>query len=212
MPGVDGVMLAREIRQLRSPAELPLILLSPTGRYDDADRTLFAWCLAKPVKPAQLLQALVGLTGGGLPKPVVGSPASSSPPGPVESHADVHILLAEDNVVNQKVAIQMLQRLGYRADVVANGLEAIASAQRQRYDIILMDMQMPEMSGLEATRKLRELWPSGPQRPWIIAITANAMAEDREQCLAAGMDDYISKPIKLEELKVVISRRQLNRA
>jgi CheY-like chemotaxis protein len=216
MPGLDGVMLAREIRQLRPPEKLPLILLSAAGLREDVDRTLFAVCLVKPVKPSPLLEALVGLVGGGPLKPVVAMPASSSPtppsPGPVESHPDERILVAEDNVVNQKVAVHMLQRLGYRADVVANGLEALASAQRQHYDIILMDVQMPEMSGLEATKKLRELWPGGPQRPWIIAITANAMAEDREQCLAAGMDDYISKPIKLDELKVVLGRRRINRA
>jgi PAS domain S-box-containing protein len=216
MPDLDGVMLAREIRRLRPPEKLPLILLSAAGRREDVDRTLFAVCLAKPVKPSPLLEALVGLVGGGLLKPVVATPASSSStppsPGPVASHPDERILVAEDNVVNQKVAVHMLQRLGYRADVVANGLEALASAQRQHYDIILMDVQMPEMSGLEATKKLRELWPDGPQRPWIIAITANAMAEDREQCLAAGMDDYISKPIKLEELRVVLGRRRQIRA
>jgi CheY-like chemotaxis protein len=216
MPGMDGVMLAREIRQLRPPEKLPLILLSAAGLREDLHRTLFAICLAKPVKPSQLQEALVGLIGGGSLKPVIAPPASSvptpPPTGPAESHHDERILLAEDNAVNQKVAVQMLQRLGYRADIVANGLEVIASAQRQHYDIILMDVQMPEMSGLEATRKLRELWPSGPQRPWIIAITANAMTEDREKCLAVGMDDYLSKPIKLEELKAVLGRRRQNRA
>jgi PAS domain S-box-containing protein len=215
MPGLDGVMLAREIRQLRPSEKLPLILLSATGLRDNLERTLFAVSLAKPVKPAHLLEALIGLVGGGSLKPVVTTPASSSAtssPGSGDSQSDERILLAEDNVVNQKVALQMLQRLGYRADVVANGLEAVASAQRQHYDIILMDMQMPEMNGLEATKRLRELWPDGPQRPWIIAITANAMAEDREQCLAAGMDDYLSKPIKLEELRAVLGRRRQNRA
>jgi signal transduction histidine kinase/CheY-like chemotaxis protein len=212
MPDLDGVMLAREIRQLRPPEKLPLILLSAASLREDADRALFAARLAKPVKPAQLLEALAALVGVGPLKSVVATPASpplmSSPSAPVGSRPDERILLAEDNVVNQKVALHMLERLGYRADVVANGLEALVSAQRQHYDIILMDVQMPEMSGLEATRKLRELWPDGPQRPWIIAITANAMAEDREQCLAAGMDDYISKPIKLEELKAVLGRRR----
>jgi len=216
MPGMDGVMLAREIRQLRPPEKLPLILLSALGLGDAPDRTLFAISLTKPVKPSQLREALVGLMGGGVLKPAVAPPASSAPTpppaGPADGHHDERILLAEDNVVNQKVALQMLHRLGYRADVAANGLETLASAQRQHYDIILMDVQMPEMSGLEATKKLRALWPDGPQRPWIIAITANAMTEDREQCLAAGMDDYLSKPIKLDELKVVLGRRQQHQA
>jgi PAS domain S-box-containing protein len=214
MPDMDGVLLAREIRRLHPLDKFPLILLSAAGLRDEADRALFAVTLAKPVKPLQLLEALTGLVGVGPLKAVLATPTSSPTPPPpdlVESHPEEHILLAEDNVVNQKVAVQMLQRLGYRADIAANGLEALASAQRQHYDVILMDVQMPEMSGLEATKKLRQLWPDGPQRPWIIAITANAMAEDRDLCLAAGMDDYLSKPIKLDELKAVIGRRRQKR-
>jgi CheY-like chemotaxis protein len=116
------------------------------------------------------------------------------------------VLLAEDNVVNQKVALLMLARLGYRADVVANGLEAIEAVTRQRYDLVLMDVQMPEMDGLEAARRILLKWPQRGDRPWIIALTANAMQGDREACIAAGMDDYVSKPIKTEELAAAMAR------
>jgi len=113
----------------------------------------------------------------------------------------LRILLAEDNAVNQKVAIQMLKRLGYSADVAGNGLEVLQAVERQPYDIVLMDVQMPEMDGLVATKEIRKLWPKGPR---IIAITAYALKGDRERCLAAGMDDYISKPIVIEDLRRVL--------
>ena len=105
--------------------------------------------------------------------------------------------------MNQKVALRILDRLGYRADVAANGLEAIEAIQRQPYDIVLMDIHMPEMDGLEATRHICQTW-SQRERPIIIAMTANAMQGDREECLRAGMDDYISKPVKIEELSHVL--------
>jgi CheY-like chemotaxis protein len=117
----------------------------------------------------------------------------------------LRILLAEDHATNQKLALMLLQRLGYRADVAANGLEAVEALERQAYDVVLMDVQMPEMDGLEATRHIRQQWP-GEQGPYIVAMTANAMEGDREACLAAGMDDYVSKPIRVEELVGALSR------
>jgi CheY-like chemotaxis protein len=117
------------------------------------------------------------------------------------------ILLAEDNAVNQKLALRLLQRLGYRADLAANGLEAIRAVERQPYDVVFMDVQMPEMDGLEATRVIVGRYPAG-ERPRIIAMTANALAEDRAACLAAGMDDYLAKPIRVEELVAALSRCQ----
>jgi CheY-like chemotaxis protein len=108
-------------------------------------------------------------------------------------------LIAEDNRINQKVALKLLERIGYRADVAANGLEALHALERQAYDVVLMDVQMPEMDGLEATRAIRERWPAGTA-PRIVAMTANAMQGDRELCLKAGMDDYLTKPIRVDQL------------
>jgi CheY-like chemotaxis protein len=113
----------------------------------------------------------------------------------------LRILLAEDNAVNQKVALQMLNRLGYRADIAANGLEVLQALERQPYDVVLMDVQMPEMDGIDATKKIRERWPGGPK---IIAVTAYALEGDRERFIQAGMDDYISKPIQIEELRLAL--------
>jgi CheY-like chemotaxis protein len=111
----------------------------------------------------------------------------------------LRILLAEDNVVNQKLALRILQQMGYRADLASNGLEAVESVGRQAYDVVLMDVQMPEMDGLEATRRICARWGPGA-RPRIVAMTANAMQSDRDLCLAAGMDDYLTKPIRVERL------------
>ena len=123
----------------------------------------------------------------------------------------LRILLAEDNAVNQKLALRLLSQMGYRADLAANGLEAIQAVERQPYDVVLMDVQMPEMDGLEATRQIcarSEASGAGTRgsRPRIIAMTANAMQGDRELCLAAGMDDYLSKPIRVDELVAALSR------
>jgi CheY-like chemotaxis protein len=123
--------------------------------------------------------------------------------------ADQHplrILLAEDNVVNQKLALRLLEQMGYRADLASNGIEAVESLERQSYDVILMDVQMPELDGLEATRIIRKL--TRTLQPHIIAMTANAMEGDREMCIAAGMNDYISKPIHIHELVNALMRAE----
>jgi CheY-like chemotaxis protein/HPt (histidine-containing phosphotransfer) domain-containing protein len=121
------------------------------------------------------------------------------------SRHPLRVLLAEDNVVNQKLALRLLEKLGYRADVVANGLEALEALGRQTYDLLLSDVQMPEMDGLEATRRILARWPEG-DRPWIVAMTAEAMSGDRERCLEVGMNDYVTKPIRVDELVAAIRR------
>ena len=120
--------------------------------------------------------------------------------------SSLRILLAEDNVTSQKVVLQMLKRMGYKADVVANGIEALQALERQPYDLVLMDLRMPEMNGLQATRIIRQRWPdNGPK---IVAVTAYALQGDQEKCIEAGMDGYISKPIKMNELAEVLRKYQ----
>ena len=166
--------------------------------------------LSKPIKQSQLSDILSNIClqeKGGYFKSV-DTLSTSSPYDNIANIAPLKILIAEDNIVNQKVITNILKRLGYRADVVANGLEVLENLRRQSYDLILMDVQMPEMDGLTATRQIRTLWdtPHGNfqgNSPHIIAMTANAMKGDQEKCLDAGMDDYLSKPInrgKLQEL------------
>ena len=157
-----------------------------------------AW-LAKPIRQSALFDTLVGLFARDA-APRVGREAVKPQidAGQAERHP-LRILLAEDNVVNQKLAMRLLQQMGYRADLASNGLEAVESVGRQAYDVVLMDVQMPEMDGLEASRRITSRWPQG-ERPRIIAMTANAMQGDREMCLDAGMDDYLTKPIRVERL------------
>jgi CheY-like chemotaxis protein len=194
---MDGLTLASEIRNLKS--EIPLVMLTSLGRVVEAPPEVsFAAYLTKPIKPSQLYDVLVSIFAG---RPVrVREPAARPQFDPqMGQHHPLHILLAEDNVVNQKVALRILERLGYRADVAANGLEVLEALERQSYDVVLMDVQMPEMDGEEATRRIVEGW-SEEQRPRIVAMTAHAMAGDRERYLVAGMDDYISKPVRVGEL------------
>ncbi|MBI5381418.1 MAG: PAS domain S-box protein [Opitutae bacterium] len=209
MPEMTGAMLAPEIQKLRTADQLPLVLLSSIGQAKLEERNLFAAYLAKPAKPAQLRNLLVGLIGYADPHaahiPVPAETPATTQPNPV-SQRPTRILLAEDNLINQKVAVQMLQRLGYRADVVSDGIAAIEAARHHPYDVIFMDMQMPRMSGIDATRELRRQLAGKEPRPWIIALTANVMQEDRESCLAAGMDAYLSKPLDPAELKQALEQ------
>ena len=198
MPEMDGLALAAEVHRLR-PA-LPLVLFSSLGRREAGDTEgLFNAYLGKPLRRSHLFDTLVGLLGDEA-APVVSVPKSKAAidPGMAARHP-LRILLAEDNVVNQKLALRLLQQMGYRADLASNGIEAVESVERQRYDVVLMDVQMPEMDGLEATRRIVARWQNG-ERPRIVAMTANAMQGDREACLAAGMDDYITKPIRVDAL------------
>ena len=197
MPEMDGLELGRRIRSMR--ATLPLVLFSSLGRREGATaEELFQAYIAKPIRQSQLLDTLVGLFAREAVPRVTAADWPRIDPQLAARHP-LRILLAEDNVVNQKLALRMLQRMGYRADLASNGVEAIESVQRHPYDVVLMDVQMPEMDGLEASRHLNARCSPG-QRPRIVAMTANAMQGDREICLAAGMDDYVTKPIRVEHL------------
>ena len=202
MPEMDGLALAGEIRQHRSESELPLLLLTSLGRLPQLQSGgVFSAQLAKPLKASQLYNTLLQLLTTGRS----GAEEVEAVTDGKRARSALRILLAEDNAMNQKVALRLLERLGYRADVATNGLEAIEALERRPYDVVLMDVQMPELDGLDATRRICERWPE-ERRPHIIAMTANALPEDREACFAAGMNDYVAKPIRAEELVTALKR------
>lgn len=204
MPGMDGITLTTEIRRLPNCQAIPLILLASIGISESSlgiGNIQVAAYLNKPLKQTQLFQVLARIFSA----PGHSTQNHSNQALPLPAPPDLllgqrhplRILLAEDHPVNQKMALLILQRLGYRADVVGNGLEVLTALHRQRYDVVLMDVQMPEMDGLTATRHICQTWR---QRPQIVAMTANAMQGDRQLCLDAGMDDYITKPIRVHNL------------
>jgi PAS domain S-box-containing protein len=203
MPGMDGLQLAQRIHASRP--NLPLVLFSSLGRREAGDTEgLFSAYLAKPVHQSQLFDTLAGLFAHDLAPREIKAAKPRTDPDMAARHP-LRILLAEDNVVNQKLAMRLLQQMGYRADLASNGIEAVESVQRQTYDVVLMDVQMPEMDGLEASRRINAQW-SKDKRPRIVAMTANAMQTDRDMCRAAGMDDYVAKPIRVEQLVEALMR------
>jgi signal transduction histidine kinase/DNA-binding response OmpR family regulator/HPt (histidine-containing phosphotransfer) domain-containing protein len=205
MPEMDGVMLARAIRGYRTAEELPLVALTSLGRREaNAQDVEFAAFLHKPIKQSNLYNILVGLFAG-QPVPVREAHEGSEFDATLGERFPLRLLLAEDLKVNQQLMLTMLGRMGYRADVAANGLEVLAALKRQRYDVVLMDLQMPEMDGLEASREICREWPA-EERPRLVALTANAMLEDREACRAAGMDDYLAKPVRVKELQAALEQ------
>ncbi len=200
MPGMDGIMLARAIRKIYSKTELPLIMLTSIGYNIQTEdmQNLFAYYVNKPIKHSQLADILLKVLFPELP----GNPdqlSSDNSLGLTAQQYPFEILVAEDNVINQKMIRNVLQLLGYTADLVANGLEVIEAVKRKHYELIFMDIQMPEMDGYEATRIIVEHIQS--KRPIIIAMTANAMHSDKMKCMATGMDDYITKPLKVDDLQ-----------
>ena len=206
MPDMDGDALGRVMLGHPDWRDLPLVMLTSVGVGRSAQRFLdmgFAAYLAKPVKAAKLrgtLEAVLGLK--------VGSEIAVTPAPAFERIGEgLRILVVEDNPVNQQVAVRLVERLGHRTEVAANGIEALAALRARPFDLVLMDCQMPEMDGFEATRRLRD--PAGGARDAaipVIALTANAMAEDRQRCLDVGMNDYLTKPIKPDALTQAIAR------
>jgi CheY-like chemotaxis protein/HPt (histidine-containing phosphotransfer) domain-containing protein len=205
MPGLDGVALAAKIRAHKPTEHMPLMLLSSVRR---TQRSLpeFDIVMTKPVRRAALLDAYLELLGA-----TTASGGTVPTPGPARRESNLRILLAEDNVVNQKVAARMLDSLGYAARVVENGADALEAVETERFDLILMDVHMPVMDGLEATRRIRNL-PEQMQ-PRIYAMTASVLDSERQECLDAGMDRHIAKPVRKPELEAALEEleRQISK-
>ena len=215
MPGMDGIELVRQLRQRPQGRQLPVILLSSLGVADltrEARSVGIGATLTKPVRQHRLRSVITRLLGdsGKLSKPQPAQSAIVLPSAPAITLGQsypLRILMAEDFPVNQKVATLMLKKIGYSVDVVATGLAAVEAVKRGGYDLVLMDMHMPEMDGLEATREIRR-WEveSGAKPIHVIALTADALSGDREKCLDAGMDDYLSKPLRPQDLQNALQR------
>jgi CheY-like chemotaxis protein len=210
MPGMDGVSMARSM-QAAYP-DVPIILVSSLGdERKEEYKELFSSILTKPIKQhilnSHVINSLRKQRKSSTKENTV-PPAEQKISSGIAQASPLSILIAEDNVVNQKIIMHMLTKMGYGADIVQNGQEAVDAACRKGYDIVLMDVQMPEMDGLEATRLIRK---GDCSQPFIIAMTANAMQGDREECIVAGMDDYISKPINLNDLKLILEKFYLEK-
>ncbi len=207
LPELDGFRLAEKIREHPSSRAVPLLLLSSVRLRSDDERPLqtgVCGLVYKPIRPAQLLDAVCRALQIHL------QPEKKAPPAPAMDGAfarriPLRVLLADDNLINQKVGLSVLQKLGYRADVAHNGMEVLRALEQKAYDVIFLDVQMPEMDGLEAARRICERWPR-EKRPCLIAMTGNALMGDRERCIEAGMDDYISKPVRIAELQSALER------
>ena len=204
MPGRDGMDLARIVKADPALRSVRLLLLTSVSvGADEAARAGFSVCLNKPARLSQLYEALVRALAPPAPEPAPRSAPEAVPT--TNSDTKGRLLIVEDNAINQAVARAMVGRLGYTCDVAGNGIEALAAADRRHYDLVLMDCQMPEMDGFEATAEIRRREAGASPVP-IIAMTAGAMVEDRERCLAAGMDDYLSKPVKGVELERMLTQ------
>ena len=201
MPGMDGLELARTVSTDPTLRSVRLILLSSLiVGSEEAARAGFVVRLTKPARLSQLHDAIQRAMG---PPPV--APPVAAPPSPGASHSRGRLLIVEDNAINQAVAKGMAAKLGFDCDVAGNGVEALHALARRRYDAVLMDCQMPEMDGFEATAEIRR-GPAPTNCVPIVAMTASALVQDRDRCLAAGMDDYLAKPIKAGELEAVLAR------
>jgi len=213
MPDMDGFTLAKKIREKRDASSLPLIMLTSKGRTEQDITKLreldLANIMTKPVKQSHLFNDLLKIFDG---KPSITTKKFNMPlldPN-LGTKSPLDILVVEDNVVNQKLALRILKKLGYKADISANGKEALKALKLKHYDMILMDIQMPEMDGYEATRLIRQRMPKN-KRPRIVAMTANAMEGDREKCIKVGMDEYISKPMQIDRLIIELKKTSANK-
>ncbi len=208
MPEMDGIQLATEVRKQRPKEALPFILFSSLGTNvtgSDIPADLFQKQIFKPVKQSQLFNAILEVLAGKKFLQERRMKTVQKEEGIALGHALVKILIAEDGFVNKKILLRMLKQIGCYADVVSDGLQAVKAVEAVHYDIVFMDVHMPEMDGLEATRKIVNSRMAN-ERPKIIALTADAMSGDKEKCIEAGMDDYITKPVRLEEVISAVKR------
>lgn len=204
---LDGLALAEEIRQSPSGRDLPLLLLSSVRLRSDDPRPSalgISVYVHKPIRPAQLLDALCRALSVQVQREKK-SPATPALDVGFAHRLPLRVLLADDNPINQKVGLSVLGKLGYRADVANNGNEVIHALEQKVYDVLFLDVQMPEMDGLECARQISQRW-TRDKRPVVIAMTGKALLGDREKCLAAGMDDYVSKPVRIAELQAALER------
>jgi signal transduction histidine kinase/CheY-like chemotaxis protein/ligand-binding sensor domain-containing protein len=214
MPGMSGYELAAEIQKIYGIDKLPVIMLTSWKKIDvvqGEDEVKFSDFLSKPVKPKQLFNSITKILAVDENAKFYPHEIPSNQIKALAENLPLRILIAEDNVINQKVAVKILERMGYKPDLAGNGLEVLNSLLIKNYDLIFMDIQMPEMDGLEATRQIRNKYRD-KKMPAIIAMTANATAEDREICIASGMDDYLSKPFSPDELIKVMERTCVQKA
>ena len=207
MPKINGVELATQIAASRPKEALPLLLLSSSPLHDEElkkNSDLFFSTIPKPVKQDHLFNVIVEALSGRKHRATrVRSPVQ--PTGRLAGVIPLKILVAEDNEINRKLMLHMLQQLGYNGHPVSNGLDALLALESTAYDVVFMDVQMPEMDGLEASRRIVDKW-SAEERPKIIALTAEAMQGDREKCIEAGMDDYLAKPIRIDDIRRILER------
>jgi len=206
LPGKDAFAVIKDIRKLDGGNELPVLLMTDVRLRSDDERPSEVGVLLyvfKPLRPSQFYDAL-GRAFDGRTKQEKKAPVSSEFDSTMAERLPLQILLADDNLINQKVGTKMLEKLGYRPDTAANGIEAIRLLEQKPYGVVFLDVQMPEMDGYEASRRIHQKW--GAKRPCIIAMTGNALEGDRERCLDAGMDDYVAKPVRVTELQAVLQR------
>ncbi len=203
MPEMDGLELAKRIRKMPEKGDMPLIMLSSIGNLYEMPKNLFAAQLVKPIKLEDLFTEVLNVIS--YSKKIKKHKLDYMVNRKLSKQLPLKILIAEDNLINQKLIISLLGKMGYKIDAVANGKEAVDAVEKQKYDIVFMDIQMPVMSGIEATKEIINRWKID-DRPIIIALTANAMQGDKEKCLEAGMDDYMSKPIKFQNVQEALKK------